>query len=94
MKAILVIDNMPKTCGQCTYCITEQIENNTVHYCVSGKEGIVDIKDLNKKQTWCPLKPIPQKKEVCSLEYATDVEDWFDNGYNECIDEILGEEEK
>lgn len=67
-KAILILDEMPKTCGQCRYFITEQIENNTVQYCLSGKEGFVDIKELDDKPKWCPLKPLGLKVEEYGLE--------------------------
>ena len=98
MKAILVIDEMPKTCGQCMYHITEEIDNNTVHYCLSGIEGLVDIKDLNNKPTWCPLKPLPQPKdEHTSLDnFNWELESIINaenRGYNRLLEELLGEEE-
>lgn len=80
-KAILVLDKMPRSCEECT--LTEDCWCN-----VTGK----NIK-YNHAFDSCPLKLMPEKKEVCSLEDATDVEDWFDNGYNACIDELVGWEE-
>ena len=86
MKAILVID-MPNECDGCP-CL-----NYKMWYCQADKKhrdgGDDDIPE------WCPLKPMPQKKKLdedlllsqnFKLEYAR-----FD-GYNKCIDEILGEE--
>lgn len=86
MKAILVID-MPKDCGNCP--------------CVGEEFGICQADEKNrdcdwyKTPSWCPLKPMPEKKWVA---------EWFDRimennkehlmslGWNDCIDEILGEE--
>lgn len=37
----------------------------------------------------CPLKPMPKKLQI-------DVDEWddgYDNGWNDCIDELVGEKE-
>ena len=43
-------------------------------------------KDFTPKNFKCPLKPLPEKKD--DLRYL----DSYAKGYNDCIDEILGEE--
>lgn len=71
-KAILVMD-MPENCGSCP--ILEYCHNN------DGKC------DLNVKQSWCPLKEIPQK----TVGFGTDNQYVMGrkDGWNACIDRIL-----
>lgn len=77
MKAILVID-MPNECIECP-CFYDYL------YCKANMKA--DVLD-DERPSNCPLKPMPQKKEI----------DWSDSfgkynykkGYNKCIDEILG----
>ncbi len=80
-KAILVMD-MPRSCEQC----------NLQHFvrCTAVLKSIVGTpKDLKSKPDWCPLKPVFEKKSVSKAITLTDL-GWID-GYNACIDEILGE---
>ena len=62
MKAILVI-NMPKDCGECMLLADGYLEkqNRWFDKCWV-KQKLLD-NDM-KKPKWCPLKPMPQKKEV------------------------------
>lgn len=101
-KAILVLDEMPKSCMECEIFDNEQL------LCLGGK---VHFKDIDKVQSWCPLKELPKKLEFKTdrLTLKSNVDE-IDNyikslgyervgnihdtigGYNACIDEILGEE--
>jgi len=80
-KAILVID-MPRCCKECLlilrygncFCVKELRE-------CSGKDKNV------RKPDWCPLREVPQKKE---LYLAINSEKGYCEGYNACIDEIGG----
>ena len=68
MKAILVIDEMPKSCSDCwlhrdEYSdyekVWEDICHNAEHEChVLSKTNYI------KRPSWCPLQPMPQKKVV------------------------------
>lgn len=79
MKAILVID-MPNDCLEC------DLAHNGEFYCVITNSDCC----ARSRAKDCPLKPMLQKKEI----------EWSDSfgkhnykkGFNECIDEILGEE--
>ena len=51
-KAVLVID-IPENCGDCP--ISEYCHNNDGKY------------DLGVRQSWCPLKEIPNKKEYNNM---------------------------
>ena len=99
MKAILVID-MPKICNRCPLKITNFsfIGKKMMVGCKLKGDRLNDV--FSERPTWCPLKPMPQKKEVKGdfykqREIAMDRNDLidFDKGYNKCIDEILGEQE-
>ena len=87
MKAILVID-MPE---KCIYCPV--YDNDGIYPCKAI--DIEETEDYNELTipSWCPLKPMPEKKEIKEVPiYLNDLLD-FDRGWNACIDEILGEEE-
>ena len=82
-KSILVVET-PKHCGECQLWLED-------FYCGCKKFS------NTKRPKDCPLKPLPKKKLV--------LEHWTGNlivnryelmeakGYNDCIDEILGEKE-
>ena len=92
MKAILVVD-MPVSCTQCRF---RDVDGCSVDDCAKSNDGslVIDryIYDL-KRHGSCPLKPMPEK-----LDNPYDEEQggylWKESfvvGYNECLDEILGE---
>lgn len=86
MKAILVID-MPSSCDMCD--LIEMV--NGKMYC--GVKGCGQCAEdyIVCRPDWCPLKPTPSKKDVKNAKTMTDL-GWID-GYNACIDEILGDKE-
>lgn len=100
-KAILVIDEMPKDCGDCILC---QLDG--VYVCRRTRQILdrnVYEKTINR---YCPLKYLPQKKDFFEEYMKVDRnmrEQEFDKvqeelrnqiiGYNYCLDEILGEQE-
>lgn len=79
MKAILILDEMPESCEMCYLCrMREQ-----GRFCVITKEYDHEIGCVQKN---CPLKPMPHYKlnTIPNGAYA--------RGWDDCIDEILGEE--
>lgn len=104
MKAILVIE-MPKNCLECPFRYkSEEMPLGNFTYqslfrCKFEPEGlceddgdIVYLNDLmmKSKPDWCPLKLMIEKKEnAIGTNYQR-----FVNGYNACIDEILGYKEQ
>ena len=70
-KVIFVIDD-PEICDNCPL----------VQYC-HNNDGKCD---LSIKQSWCPLKPLPEKEK--SFENDEYLEGYSD-GYNTCINHIL-----
>ena len=84
MKAILVID-MPEDCNGCL-CLEDE-----ERYC-RGDEKYFRYCGLgNKKPEWCPLRPLPKKKEPFYDINEGDYDKRID-GWNDCLDEILGEQ--
>ena len=95
MKAILVINEMPSSCDKCEvrcggYTAKEYTEKSI------------------KRPLWCPLKPLPEK--LPEIYYDSGWWGWnktldrvienlikfkdFAEGWNSCLDEILGEEDE
>lgn len=88
MKAILVMD-MPSSCMGCNFLHCEIEENK--EYCEAREIRKQVNLAKEEKPDWCPLKPMPSKKDVKNAKTMTDL-GWID-GYNTCIDEILGDKE-
>lgn len=82
MKAILVID-MPNGCDECQFCGFggKDLEK---YVCCLTREHSDDTHMVG-----CPLKPMPKRFEPTIItDYCLGSAD----GWNACIDEILGEE--
>ena len=93
MKAILVIDK-PESCTSCMLGIY-----NKRWFCLATNEDI-NITDRYNIPKSCPLKPMPQKNEIKNEEEFMNVCGWMfevqtgmDIGWNDCIDELVGETE-
>lgn len=84
-KAILVMD-MPECCADCPCSFFERNNPKLNLIC-----GIVQ-EDANNvgKPDWCPLRPVPEKKEKYSL--MGDNSAGYVDGWNACIDAIGGAE--
>lgn len=83
MKSILVIDT-PKDCLACP-CIKLFAD---AEYCS------VNMKPLGVHiPKWCPLRPLPQEKELGDFEEITWDDDIYALGFNRCLHEITGETE-
>lgn len=80
-KAILVID-MPKDCGHCQ--LSDFVDGDNC-LCI-GTDRKNNATEIPK---WCPLKPMPMKMRTDGDDIE---EDSYWDGWNECIDEILGEQ--
>ena len=88
-KAMLIMD-MPESCEKCRinidgFCpaVLEPCE------CVEGGEMWKET-PKNRKADWCPLREVPEYK--CENKELTQ-EDYFRvQGFNACIDEIMGGE--
>ena len=98
-KAVLVMD-MPECCADCPCSFFERDNPKLNLIC-----GIMQ-EDANNvgKPDWCPLRPMPVKRDYNSAMEEAIKEECFDNddaqdysflagkvnGWNACIDEIVG----
>ena len=57
--------------------------------CADGCPVMCRARGINHRPTWCPLKPMPKKKTPNGSDIFND----YVRGWNECVDEILGETE-
>lgn len=77
-KSVLVI-NTPKYCALCV------LRSGVLHpFCRVNNR---DITDLSIRPDWCPLKPLPDKRDT-KMTGA----DWncgYNDGWNACVDEII-----
>ena len=87
-KSILVIDT-PKNCAKCNLMFLQGIG-----------ESICNAVDWSRRPSWCPLKPLPQKRNTSKLQdfgnfqiVWTDRTIYQNEGWNACLDAILGETE-
>ena len=81
MKAILVLDDMPENCFKCKF--QDWANCRIVKSCHIG----------DTRPDWCPLKPMPERKGLLKELPMHDTDTHYEQGYNACIDEILGDKE-
>lgn len=92
-KAIIIVD-MPEKCGECDFKQLHPDGNKT--YCcglcfqLTRDIRCVDNYDFpqSKRPKWCPLKPMPERKNENTTFYDSDYHTAV--GYNACIEDILG----
>lgn len=85
-KAVLVID-MPENCKECH--LKYDFESRYICTNPKGKYRI-DVTQYVKNETkpdWCPLKEIPEKKEIAYCYTQTDY--IYRDGWNNCLNKIL-----
>lgn len=86
MKAILVLNDMPSSCDKCPLFGSHYSDMT----CRGNGRSINYPYPKEVRQDWCPLKPMPSKR---STEYNPARNPYITEGYNACIDEILGDKE-
>ena len=87
-KAMLIMD-MPKCCAECQLCLASK-ESHTGQLCwkcAVYPTVMIPKRKANNRQEYCPLQELPKKKEE---ECYTVKKLYRVQGYNACIDEILG----
>lgn len=78
MKAVLVMD-MPTNCSKCKLIFLQGIG-----------EAICNAVDWDDRPSWCPLRPLPQRKGKYGELHQYDTDFHYEIGWNECLDEIMG----
>lgn len=85
-KSVLVI-NTPKYCALCV------LRSGVLHpFCRVNNR---DITDLSIRPDWCPLKPLPEKKEyIVPIDNVESQKDIIAVGWNACLREITETSDK
>ena len=88
-KAVLVMD-MPESCSKCMFLYEFcGIKNcNLMNVMYGGASRLSQHNFTKCRHEKCPLRPVPEKKEKYSL--MGDNSAGRVDGWNTCIDEILG----
>ena len=91
-KSVLVLDTPEKGCVSCLIGRDHSNSLETCIFCpITGK--CVLNKDAEMIPDWCPLKPLPEKKEyIVPIDNVESQKDIIAVGWNTCIDEITGGE--
>lgn len=88
-KSVLVID----TPERCIDCEIGQNHSNILETCVScpvAGKWVID-KEAESIPDWCPLKPLPEKREyIVPIDNVESQKDIIAVGWNACIDAITG----
>lgn len=82
-KGIILV-NMPDKCDNCKMCFDNEYYDQFECYFKPGEE----IKPDEERPDWCPIKLIPDKKDIKNAENMTSL-GWIE-GFNACLDEIEG----
>lgn len=62
-KSILVIDT-PSCCAECFLMWKDEYSDYCPIPCEENKADIYDYVVTNTKPYWCPLKPVPEKRDL------------------------------
>ena len=97
-KSILIIDT-PKNCMYCPLCFYTEMYNE--HQC-SGTEctnsysrTITEYGEMADRPAWCPLSPIPERKNLrqyidnTALNLGGIMAYQYAQGWNDCVYEIM-----
>lgn len=102
MKAVLVIDKMPKNCDECWLHHFEYAEDiqdiEDVCHNAEHESHVLCKTNYKKRPSWCPLRPLPQmKEEAVPYQVSEDeidaYQDPYATGFNDAIRLITGETE-
>lgn len=88
MKAILILDEMPKSCNECQLKVLDADLYYTTYACKNVDCKTDDILKTTKYEMHCPLKLLPQYKSEKRLYGGYRAK--YEMGYDDCLDEILG----
>lgn len=98
-KSVLVV-NTSETCIDCIFCQEYRTKSKEYAYCyVKNGDSENDMKLIDciygyrqSKPDWCPLKPLPEKKEyIVPIDNVESQKDIIAVGWNDCLKEITGE---
>lgn len=86
-KAVLLMD-VPETCLDCNLCVLDTDGSISCYY--NKREICSNVEENNSRPEWCPLRPLPDRKEITETYKWEDRLPSFKCGWNWCLDEITG----
>ena len=86
-KAVLLMD-VPETCLDCNLCVLDTDGSISCYY--NKREICSNVGENNSRPNWCPLKSLPDRKEITETYKWEDRLPSFKCGWNWCLDEITG----
>ena len=86
-KAILIMD-MPSSCNVCQHCRVYVRKRSLISVCNLLPFSRINKEKINERQEFCPLRECPTKQDENAQ--ITESDYYRTQGYNACIDEILG----
>lgn len=98
MKAVLVLDEMPKCCDDCQLNYDLGFNCDALPMIIETPVDKREMHNEDKRPSWCPLKEMPKKRGKMFLtersQNDTDLmvksafANCYTDGWNECIEEI------
>ena len=86
-KAVLLMD-VPEKCLDCNLCVLDMDGSISCYY--NKREICINVGENNSRPEWCPLRPLPDRKEITETYKWEDRLPSFKCGWNWCLDEITG----
>ena len=91
MKAVLVLDEMPRCCDECQLNYDMGVDCDALPMISKTPVDKRGMHNEEKRPSWCPLKEMPEKRilpswQVNNTNYGE--EPWFSDGWNACLEEI------
>ena len=88
MKKAVLLMNVPEKCFDCNLCALDMDGSISCYY--NKREICSNVGENNSRPEWCPLRPLPDRKEITETYKWEDRLPSFKCGWNWCLDEITG----
>ena len=88
MKKAVLLMNVPEKCLDCNLCVLDMDGSISCYY--NKREICSKVGENNSRPEWCPLRPLPDRKEITETYKWEDRLPSFKCGWNWCLDEITG----
>ena len=88
MKKAVLLMNVPEKCLDCNLCVLDTDGSISCYY--NKREICSNVGENNSRPNWCPLRPLPDRKEITETYKWEDILPSFKCGWNWCLDEITG----
>lgn len=88
MKKAVLLMNVPEKCLDCNLCVLDMDGSISCYY--NKREICSNVGENNSRPEWCPLRPLPDRKEITETYKWEDRLPSFKCGWNWCLDKITG----